>query len=103
MEEVSRNPSILRDAPYPIIYHHLLDPEAHKGQSVPSPSSLYEEAQALLYGGTDTVANALMIGVFHILEKPGILQMLKQEILAAWPEIEKIPTFEDLEKLPYLV
>jgi cytochrome P450 len=103
VKEVSRNPSLLRDAPYPIIYHHLLDPEEHKGQGVPSPSSLYEEAQALLYGGTDTVANALMIGVFHILEKPAILRKLKEELLAAWPKIDDIPKYEELEKLPYLV
>ncbi|KAI9783670.1 MAG: hypothetical protein M1839_003518 [Geoglossum umbratile] len=102
VKEVSKNPSLLQDTPYPIIYHHLLDPDAHKGQSIPSPSSLYEEAQALLYGGTDTVANALTIGVFHILEKPEILQKLKEELLAAWPEMEQTPKFEDLEKLSYL-
>ena len=103
MKEVSKNPSLLEDAPHPIIYHRLLDPSAHKDCKVPSPDSLYEEAQALMFGGTDIVANSLMTGAFHILENPDILQKLKEELLVAWPEIEQVPKYEELEKLPYLV
>jgi cytochrome P450 len=103
VREVSEKPSLLEDAPHPIIYHHLLDPDAHKSRKIPSPASLYDEAQALLFGGTDTVANALMIGTFHILDNPDTLRKLKEELLVAWPEIGQIPKYEELEKLPYLV
>lgn len=51
VKEVARNPGALKDAPHPIIYHRLLDSEAHKGASVPKEDSLYEEAQARTYCG----------------------------------------------------
>jgi hypothetical protein len=84
------------------IYHRLLDPEAYRDKTVPSADSLYEEAQALMFGGGDTVGNTLMLGTYHLLRQPETLAKLKKEILDAWPTLSSEPKLRDLEVLPYL-
>jgi len=81
----------------------LLDAENYRDKTVPSNESLYEEAQALMFAGTDTVGNALMVGTFHLLRQPDTLQKLKKELSSAWPSLNGVePKLRDLEKLPYL-
>lgn len=101
--DVVKNPDSLKGAPHQIIYHELLNPEASKGAPLPSAGSLYEEAQALMFGGADTTGNTLMLGTFYVLESPGLVKRLKDELKRAWPVLNKPPKFEDLEKLPFLV
>lgn len=80
-----------------------MDAEAYRNKTVPSAGSLYEEAQALMFGGADTVGNTLMVGTHHLLQKPATLQKLKEELWAAWPSLEgHEPTLRELENLPYL-
>ena len=59
VKEVTTNPDSLKDQPHPIIYHRLLDTEAYKGCPLPNATSLYEEAQALMFEGGDTVSDTL--------------------------------------------
>jgi hypothetical protein len=101
--DVVKNPGSLQGAPHRIIYHQLLNPEASKGAPLPSAGSLYEEAQALMFGGGDTTGNTLMLGTFHLLESPDLVARMKEELHKAWPVRDKPPRFEDLEKLPFLV
>ncbi|KAL6703855.1 hypothetical protein ACN47E_008989 [Coniothyrium glycines] len=98
------DPEKLKDLPHNMtIYHRLLDAEAYRNKTVPSAGSLYEEAQALMFGGADTVGNTLMIGAFHLLKDAEKLQKLKSELLNAWPILNgKEPRLRDLENLPYL-
>jgi len=85
------------------IYHRLLDKDAYRDKTVPSAGSLYDEGQALMYGGADTVGNTLMVGTFHLLKQPEKLQKLREELLTAWPLLSGDgPTLRDLEKLSYL-
>ena len=102
VKDVTTHPELLEGAPHPIIYHELLTPSKKTG-GVPSPGSLYEEAQALMFAGADTVGNTLFLGIFQILEKPEIEKRLRLELSEAWPNLEMAPRWEDLEKLPYLV
>jgi cytochrome P450 len=102
VNDVVANPKMLEGAPHPIIYHRLLDKEAYKGQPVPSATSLYQEAQALMFGGGDSVANSLMVGIFHVLDQQETYKRLKVEVLNAWPDINVHPAFETLEALPVL-
>ena len=102
LDEAIANPKSLENAPHPIIYHELLKPGKNGGE-VPVTGSLYEEAQALVFAGSETVGNTLMLGMFHTLENPSILSKIKEEVLQAWPVLGQPPTFEKLEKLPYLV
>jgi cytochrome P450 len=80
-----------------------MDAEAYRNKTVPSAGSLYEEAQALLFAGTDTVGNAMMVGTHHLLKHPETMQKLKAELQAAWPSLENDgPRLRELENLPYL-
>jgi cytochrome P450 len=79
-----------------------MDPDAFRDKVVPSPGSLYEEGQALMFGGADTVGNALMVGTHHLLQQPAVLQTLKKELLNAWPTLPQEPKLRELESLPYL-
>ncbi|KAK9311440.1 cytochrome P450 [Lipomyces starkeyi] len=63
---------------------------------------LYEEGQALMFAGTDTVGNTLMVGFFHILDQPALQERLREEIRQAWPELSQPPDVQTLEKLPLL-
>lgn len=100
--EVMANPKLLENAPHLIIYHELLKP-GKNGAEIPSAVSLCEGAATLTFAGSDTVGNALMVGMFHTLENPAILFDVKEEVLQTWPVLTESPRIEKLEKLPYLV
>ena len=63
------------------------------------------QAVLLIGAGTDTTSNALNIGLFRLLldENKDVLKRLVDELVKAWPEIDSPFSFEQAEKLPYLV
>jgi cytochrome P450 len=103
ISDLTDDPEKLKQLPHNMtIYHRLMDPKAFRDGTVPSAGSLYEEGQALMFGGGDTVGNTLMVGIHHLLQQPATLRTLKEELSAAWPTISHEPTLSELEKLPYL-
>lgn len=85
------------------VFHQLMSKESFKRGLVPSPQSLYEEAQALMFGGIDTTGNALMICFYHLMRLPDKMASLKAEVKRVWPDIRaNPPSLAVLEKLPYL-
>lgn len=103
INDLTDDPEKLKQLPHSLtIYHRLMDPEAFRDKTVPSGGSLYEEGQALMFGGADTVGNTLMVGTHHMLQRPEVLQTLKTELLNAWPTLVQEPKLRDLESLPYL-
>lgn len=70
---------------------------------MPTRKSLYEEAQALLFAGSDTVGNTLAVGSFHVLSNPEVYKTLFNELQEHWPNLDKPLGYEELERLPYLV
>lgn len=105
IDEITNDPTKLESLPHnTTIYHELLRPEAYRTNTAPSSGSLFEEAQALMFGGADTTGMALMEGCFYILNSPDVYSKLKQELQAFWPDVNApSPRWEDFEKLPYLV
>lgn len=104
INELTTNPETLKNLPHSTtIYHELLRPEAYRSGTVPTAESLYEEAQALLFGGADTTGTTLMHGTFCILSLPDVYRRLKEELLRAWPDLAREPGLSELEKMPYLV
>lgn len=102
--EVTSDPENLKKLPHSTtIYHQLLDRENYKDKKIPDPGSLYEESQALMFGGADTTGTTLMHGSFYILTIPDVYKALKAELQAAWPNLDQPPTLATLEDLPYLV
>ena len=104
INDLTNDPEKLKLLPHNMtIFHRLMDPEAHKDKQVPSAGSLYEETQALMFGGVDTAGNTLMVGSFHLLKEPAKLQKLKAELSATWPSLQGAePKLKDLEDLTYL-
>lgn len=96
---------ILKTLPHSTtIYHEMLRPEAYRSNVLPNAESLYEESQSLLFAGTDTIGATIMHGSFYILNLPDVYGRLKEELYAAWPDLEAVPSLSisDLEKLPFL-
>jgi cytochrome P450 len=79
-----------------------MDADNYRDKTVPSAGSLYEEAQALMFAGADTVGVTLMIGTHHMLQDTTTLQKLKKDLLIVWPSLAHEPTLRELENLPYL-
>ena len=44
-----------------------------------------------------------MTGVHYILSNPEVKQRLVDEMRTAWPVLDQAPSYEVIEKLPYLV
>ena len=103
VREVTATPYSALEAPHKTIFNELLNPVVPESKKL-NTRSLYEEAQSLVFSGTDTVANTLMMGIFHLLEQPALVARLKEELLEVWPILENdAPKLEELEKLPFLV
>ena len=102
VKSVLRNPNSLNDAPHRVIYSELLNPEANKGLPPPTERKLDHEARVLFAAGSHTIGTTLMIGVSHLLRHPEIKDRLVEEVRAAWPVLDQAPSYEELEKLPYL-
>jgi hypothetical protein len=90
------------DAPHRTIYRELLNPNAIKGNTVPSSKQLLDEAEVLFSAGFHTVGTVLMTGAHHLLRNPEVKRRLVGELRGAWPALDKPPSYEELEKLPYL-
>jgi hypothetical protein len=43
-----------------------------------------------------------MTGTCHILRNPEVKQRLVDEVLTVWPVLDQAPSYEQLEKLPFL-
>ena len=44
-----------------------------------------------------------MTGVFYLLRNPEAKERLVDEVREAWPVLDETPSYEKLEKLPFLV
>jgi cytochrome P450 len=103
VKEVLANAESLKYQPHPIIYHLFLGPEAQKGgQPIPYATSLFNEAQVLMFAGTEAVTNTIMIGFFHIISQPALKKRFRDEVLDVWPDVDSLPPLETLEALPCL-
>ncbi|KAK4243558.1 cytochrome P450 [Corynascus novoguineensis] len=63
---------------------------------------LANEAQLIVFAGEGTAAHTLTSAIFHLLEKPEILQKVKDELAAVVSDGRPIPTFQQLDKLRYM-
>jgi cytochrome P450 len=102
-KRVMQNPELLDDAPHRILYNELLNPETNKGLPSATISQLCDEAKNLLVAGSLTTATTLMTGTLYILRSPEVKQRLVDELHAVWPVLDHAPSYEQLEKLPFLV
>jgi len=104
INDLSANPENLKQLPHQLtLYHRLIDRDSYLTSIVPSTKSLYQEAQALMFGGTDTIGNTLMVGSFHLLRQPETLARMKEELYNVWESTSpQEPGLRILEKAPFL-
>lgn len=81
--------------------------EAIAGPKVPehlkTPQRLMNDGFALTIGGTETTARSLAVGMYHLIDRPEILSKLREELKQVMPTPDSRPTWNELEKLPYMV
>ena len=63
---------------------------------------LQHEAISVVGAGIETTMRTLTISVFHIVDNPAVHKRLREELNAAIPKPDMIPSWEELEKLPFL-
>lgn len=78
-------------------YPHLDLPEKDKSLSVH-----FDTAGLFLTAGLETTAFTIEQAVFHLLDQPALLAKLQDELSGAIPQPNKIASWTELEKLPYL-
>lgn len=85
-----------------LLFHRLADPSAKGGAA--SEKSMEDEAQNLFFAGTEPITTTICVGTYHILLTEGVEERLLEELVGVWPEVKAPPpSYEALEKLPYLV
>ena len=57
----------------------------------------------LFSAGSDPIGTALMVGTYHLLRNPEAKKRLEDELRTAWPDLNQAPSYEELEKVPFLV
>ncbi len=103
VKNILKNPKLLDDAPHRVIYNELLNPELNTGEAPPTVAQLCDDAQTLFGAGSLTTGTTLMIGVHYLLRNPEAKQRLEDEVRTVWPDLDQPPSYEVLEKLPFLV
>ncbi|RAH49962.1 cytochrome P450 [Aspergillus brunneoviolaceus CBS 621.78] len=63
---------------------------------------LIDEAKFLLVAGTDAPSQVMAITLFHVLRNPRVHARLKDELTQALPRAAMTPSWQEMEKLPYL-
>ena len=99
IDEIIRTKNVQKSS-HPTIFHELLKsklPAAEKG-----PDRLFQEAQSVLGAGTETVSSTLSHIIFYLLYTPGAYAKLKTELCTLEPNPTTLPTWSQLEQLPYL-
>ncbi|KAL8698773.1 MAG: hypothetical protein Q9201_006387 [Fulgogasparrea decipioides] len=95
----SYSPSNVQEG-HPTIFHELL------GSTLPAAEKSYErlwqEGSAMIGAGVETTSNTLNVIIFHLLQNPSQLARLKQELEEAIPNESNLPSWQELESLPYL-
>jgi cytochrome P450 len=88
------------------IFETALDPKPEKGHPVLSVRSLASDALAFFTAGTDTTANALVTGTWHLLHNRAVLDNLQSELRSAIPHTTDLTSMPlelvALESLPHL-
>ncbi|PVH72518.1 putative P450 monooxygenase [Cadophora sp. DSE1049] len=99
IEKINRIRSTAAVSEETTIFHGLL--QSNLPESEKTSDRLAEEAVVLLSAGTDSSANTLSAITYHLLADPSKLQRLRAELKVAVPE-GRLPTFAQVETLPYL-
>ena len=83
------------------IFHTLRDSSLPASER--TLQRLCDEGEILTGAGSETTAQTLTRILFYLKHVPGTLDRLRQEVDDAMPDASAIPTWRELQNLPYLV
>ncbi|KAH7011077.1 cytochrome P450 [Ilyonectria destructans] len=63
---------------------------------------LAQEAQLVVFAGEGTTAYTLQAAIFQLLSHPSMYEKVRAEVIEALPDADEVPSFTQVEKLPYL-
>lgn len=83
------------------IFHTLRDSDLPEREK--TLQRLCDEGQILTGAGSETTAQTLARLFFYLRQKPSILTKLREELQRAIPDSASVPSWVELQQLPYLV
>jgi cytochrome P450 len=89
-----------KDVSHPTVFKELLDSDLPASEK--SIQRLEDEGITVVGAGQETVKLVLTLLTFHLLGNPEIMERLRQEIIAIFPDPASPPDLTKLEQLPYL-
>ena len=86
------------------IKRSFLNPEVNRGHYPTTALSNSHDTRILFAAGSHTVVGTtLMTGVYHLLRNPEAKRRVVDKVRGAWPDLDEAPpSYEELEKLPFL-
>ncbi|KAK5987017.1 Cytochrome P450 monooxygenase [Cladobotryum mycophilum] len=102
LKAVIESPEKLDEAAHQTVFHRMLDKASYKSKVVPESGELHDEGLTLIFAGANTVADTLLMGHWHLLNQPKLLDQLRAELTTVWPDPNAHPSVQDLESLPLL-
>lgn len=85
------------------VVEQLLSPKAARGYTVPNDEELVQELLGVLGGGTETTAFGATLGIYKIITESRVLHKLQAELREHIKSKNDQLTWEELEKIEYLV
>ncbi|KAK0637582.1 Cytochrome P450 monooxygenase yanH [Lasiodiplodia hormozganensis] len=82
------------------IFHEILRGDLPEDEK--QTARLWQEGQAVIGAGTETVNWAICVTLYYLLSQPPTLAKLQAELAQAIPDPATIPAWHALEQLPYL-
>ncbi|KAF9530327.1 cytochrome P450 [Crepidotus variabilis] len=103
IDEIMKDPSSLDNVDHETIYHHFLTPQPENVKLPPITRDwLLDEGLYMRFAGSDTVGNTCTVAAYHILNNKDVHSKLLDSLKEVWPDRETPPSYEALEKVPYL-
>lgn len=104
IDDIMKDPSSVENADHETIYHHFLTPQPENLRLPPVTRNwLLDEGLYMRFAGSDTVGNTCTVAAYHILTNKDVHAKLFKSLKDAWPDRDAPPSYEILEKIPYLV
>ena len=85
---------------HPTVFHKIIESDLPPEDK--DASALFENTVLFLNAGYETTGYTLTLATYHVLSNPSIKARLRQEVKAAWPDVDEFPSWAELEKLPLL-
>ena len=87
---------------YPTIFHEFLN-NPNLPPEEKTADMLFSHAYLIVIAGFETTGNTLSVATYHLLANPDKLERLKRALVQVWANLDKSPTWADLEQqVPYL-